>query len=231
MPTQRTPELLNGINIDELTLPRRPGVIRIARFMAGPALRDLQEEITALKSQRWQWHEDHDAVVGASGQRIERNHRTFAHKLSRGDQTPLATLPELLSATTKIEDTIRSLGLDSLRDWEADDFAVHHYDRPNRIGLGFHRDSKRFWGVIPILSVEGSSNLAIRTAGVKTYRRSEEGDLLLLRAPGIIDEAGDFRPEHAVTDLSELGRISLMVRANLEPDTPLTGQRYNNWAA
>ncbi|HWT56100.1 MAG TPA: hypothetical protein VN031_03670 [Candidatus Microsaccharimonas sp.] len=227
MPTQRTPELLRNVNIDELTQPRRPGVVRIARFMAGSALRNLQDEIAAFSPE--QWHEDRDAVVSMSGQRIERNHRTFAHKLSRGDQAPLTKLPELFSATEKIEDAVRSLGLDSLRDWEADDVTVHHYDRPDRVGIGFHRDSKRFWGIIPILSVEGSSNLAIRTAGAKTYRPSDEGDLLLLRAPGIIDEVGDFRPEHAVTDLSEFGRISLMVRANLQPDTQLPGQHYNNW--
>jgi hypothetical protein len=109
-------------------------------------------------------------------------------------------------------------------EWEADELSLHRYDDPD-LGLSLHKDNLRFTGVIAILSLEGKADLA---TDEKVYS-AKPGDLLLLRAPGLLNVPGDHRPEHSVVNLRTPTRTSMMLRANKRPNEQIKGFSYDNW--
>ncbi len=180
---------------------------------------------------RVQWLDAHETYTNLRGLQIVQNHFTFAHKLSRGDQSPLERIPATVRLYKRTEQYIQSLAsiFPSLASWKADELSFHLYD-DEHVGLSKHRDNLRFIGVIAIASIDGSCDLVISSDdGSETALAVEPGDLCLLRAPGLINANQEIRPEHSVQHLRTPTRTSMMLRANTKPDEAIPGFRFNNW--
>ena len=213
----------------ELLDPKGSGVAHLPGFMSTT---DRKSVLSELADQgRVTWQDSHHATyTNQRGLTIVQNHDTFALKLSRGDQRPLARLPYFRAAIGAIKRHVRemSVAITPLRAWVPDEASVHRYDNAE-IGLSFHKDNARFVGLIAILSLDGVCDLAVQRPQGIVCHTANPGDLVLLRAPGLIHSTEDLRPEHAVVNLRTPTRTSLMVRANDRPDDIIPGFTFANW--
>lgn len=214
---------------DTLADPNSPGVVRVGQFVGALTLKACQSELH--DPTRIVWRDNHSTFVNKRGLTIVQNHDVYALKLSRGDQSPLGRIPSLVSVFHDTRDYIRGLSkfLPNVARWEPDELSLHRYDDPE-VGLSFHKDNLRFVRLIAILSLEGQCALAIRHRGRIQKFPALPGDLMLVRAPGLIDSGGeDLRPEHAVVDLLTPTRTSMMLRENSRPHERLAGFEFDNW--
>jgi hypothetical protein len=82
--------------------------------------------------------------------------------------------------------------------------ALHHYP-PGRLGISPHRDSARSVNLIAVFVLEGKGRFFIcrdRDGRDAVDLPNAPGDLILLRAPGLMMGA-DVRPIHGVADIAE----------------------------
>jgi len=111
---------------------------------------------------------------------------------------------------------------------------MHQYDDPE-VGLSRHRDNLRFWGVVAVLTVEGSSDFVIYDGDMEHVLHAEPGTLMLMRATNLTGDLTDvayqqsMNPEHGVVRVRSLPRVSFIVRDNLLPNKPISGFTYDNW--
>lgn len=138
-----------------------PGVLPIEHFIGGAALEGMQEE--SENPFRVSWQDAHESYYNQRGLYIVQNHDVYALKLDRGRQGPTKRIPHAVAAMRSVTRFVRSLSseLPSLTDWKPDELSMHRYDNPD-LGLSFHRDNKRFIGVIAVLSFEGECELKVR---------------------------------------------------------------------
>jgi len=131
---------------------------------------------------------------------------------------------------------VRSLSgvFPSLTDWQADEVSMHRYDEPE-IGLSRHRDNLRFWGLVVVLTLEGSSDFVVYEGADEHVFTVGPGDLALMRATNLTGDPNDKiyqaenNPEHGVVNVTTLPRTSLIVRDNLRPHSSVSGFIYENW--
>lgn len=211
-------------NTRNLIDPNSIGAVKIAEFLRSDVLDAAGKELGGLP-----WMDSRETYVNARGVTIVQNHDTFAIDLTVQDQSLLLECPAIKDVQHAVERYIGKLAkqLATLEKWKSTELSIHRYDAQE--GLSYHRDNKRFIGVVAIVSLQGESDLWIKRAD-----DSEEaietcpGDLLLLRAPGLIDDMGcEIRPEHAVHLITPT-RTSLMLRNNSRPQEPINGFRFNN---
>jgi len=193
------------------------------------------EEIAAVLAEsknpeKVDWHDSHDTYENQRGLTIVQNHYSYALKLSAGDQTPFDAIPSTVALCRRTQRFINSLSpiFPSLADWQPDELSLHLYDDQD-VGLSKHRDTLRFTGLIAIIAIDGTCDLAITHNDEEIPILIEPGDLSLLRAPGLIDCDTEVRPEHSVQNLRTPTRLSMMLRANNRPTEAIKGFHFNNW--
>lgn len=208
--------------------PGKDGVVIIKEFTAAANLSDISAELA--DPERIAWRDNHSTYVNKRGLKIVQNHDTFALKLSDGDQSMTERMPAVMRNARSIQVFIQRLGIifPSLDNWEADELSLHRYDA--KLGLSRHKDNARFIGVIAISALEGECDLEVSNDAGTTAYPTHPGDLIMLRAPGLIDSDEDLRPEHAVVNVRTPTRTSLMLRANNRPDETIPGFHYENWS-
>lgn len=180
------------------------------------------------------WRDNHSAYTNKRGMVIDQRHDVCAYMLRIGNQTIVpGFMRDLAESTTSF---VRSLAPEFpiLSSWGADEVSMHRYDDP-RVGLSRHRDNIRFWGIIAVMTLEGSSDFVVYRDGREYSYRVEPGDLALMRATNLTGDPTDtayqvqMNPEHGVVNVVGLPRISLIVRDNLRPAEPAFGFTYDNW--
>jgi hypothetical protein len=213
---------------DELLDPTALGAMRMPDFIDEAILSAASDELA--DPERVVWQNSHDVYVNQRGLTIIQNHDTYALKLSRGDQSPRERIPTIMDITRAVigQIAVMSHVIPSLAEWTPDELSIHRYDDPD-IGLSGHKDNLRFTHLIAIVSLENVCDLTIIRDGIAHPITAHAGDLMLLRAPGLIDSDVDLRPEHAVVNLRSSTRTSLMLRANNRPDDHIAGFRFANW--
>jgi hypothetical protein len=165
---------------------------------------------------------------------IDQRHDVCAFKLRTGDQLMVPDFMRDIAGS--VAAFIRSLGSEFpvLSSWSADEVSMHRYDDP-LVGLSRHRDNKRFWGVVPIMTLFGASDFVIYHDGKEYAHLVEPGDLALMRATNLTADPGDekyqvqMNPEHGVVNVVSLPRLALIVRDNLRPFESVRGFSYDNW--
>lgn len=180
------------------------------------------------------WRDNHSVYTNNRGLVIDQRHNVIAYKLRIGDQ---AVVPEYMRESAEmVARFVRSLGdeFPVLSVWQADEVSMHQYDDPE-IGLSRHRDNRRFWGVVAVLTVEGVSDFVIYDRGNERVIEAEPGVLMLMRATNLTGDPVNqpyqttMNPEHGVVRVRSLPRVSLIVRDNLQPNEPKRGFTYDNW--
>lgn len=199
------------------------------------------------------WQDAGDTYTNARGVVIEQNHDVFALKLSRGSQKHRKKVPYMDQLNGATQSLVRSLEPEfpSLAAWKADEMSYHRYYEKEK-GLTFHRDNKRFTGLIAVVSVLGECDFQVidrepsltvidEESGKSLIKEwnwkstytipTRPGDVVLTRAPGLFELMDDDedRPEHAVMNVRVLPRISFMLRANKRPSDTGYGFQYHNW--
>ena len=207
--------------------PEAPGVVVLPNFVGSAALAGISSELADRS--RVEWSDSHGVYQNGRKNTIVQNHDTFALKLSRGEQHTIQRLPYIRNTIGVITAHVGQMAEETptLVSWVPDEVSIHRYDR--KLGLSAHKDNLRFFGLIAILNVEGTADLVVDHAGTLLTYTPSPGDLVLLRAPGLIDTTEDLRPEHAVMNVDDNTRTSLMVRANSRPDEQIPGFVFANW--
>lgn len=210
--------------------PDGPGYFLIETGMPSELLSSLYNEI---KDSPLPWHPQYNSFTNARGVVVDQAFEVFAHKLSHGSQEALNQLPAIRALGNFVVSEIvepLSDSFPSLKDWQIDEVAVQRY-RTVEGGLSWHKDLERHPGLIPIFNLIGKACLNIRSDGHHmTTVPLIPGDVVLLRAPGLIDADKEMRPEHAVSRVKGIhGRVSATFRANNRPDEPIDNFRYHNW--
>ena len=179
------------------------------------------------------WHDNHDQRLTERDITVVQNYDAFALKLLQGDQKMVQQVPKMRALAANIENLVKSLvpEFTSLADWVADDMSLHRYD-DLAVGLSFHRDNKRFFGMIAVLSLEGVSDFLIKDAAEQIHEfELTPGDLTLTRGTGLYptEDGRNLSPDHAVVNLKTPHRTSFIVRANDRPNDPIPGLIFDNW--
>lgn len=228
-----TPDKLEGI---ETRLGREGiGAFHIPEAITPQAQELLLTEMTDPTAV--QWWDVHETYENLRGKLIVQNHDVFALKLSRGDQRQVEAAPHMHQLAQEQESFIRGLGaiFPSLLGWTADEMSYHDYD-DTEVGLSFHKDNKRFPGLVAVTTIKGASDFSISSEtegeGQSTYTIPvRPRSLVLMRAVGLVSELPDedLRPEHGVYNVQEGGRVAFMLRDNTKPDDSSYGFTYANW--
>lgn len=228
-----TTDKLRGI--DQALDPGGIGTFVVRNVLDSEQVQLMQSEI--FEPGRLQWREDRKPYHNDRHMLIIQNHMTSALKLTRGDAAMVERVPHMRALAANIQGLITSLApvFPSLASWEADEMSVHRYD-DQEVGLSFHKDNLRFFGLIAVLTVEGASDVAVLDERNEPhYIPVGEGDLNLTRATGLYpstNEAGkpiNLCPDHGVYNLRTPYRTSFIVRANSVPNEPIPGFVYANW--
>ncbi|MCA9309011.1 hypothetical protein KC973_01415 [Candidatus Saccharibacteria bacterium] len=227
-----------------------PGAVRLPDVLDTDFLNDLVAELHDDSCVKWR--DAGDTYVNGRGVQVVQNHDVFALKLSAGDQSYTEQVPLMNQLMCETEDFVQSLSdrYPSLDGWEADEMSYHRYYDPE-VGLSFHRDNKRFHGVIVVITIHGASDFQVidRTPVAWEYDEAsgrdmvsewhwgstytiptQPGDMVLTRATGLMPwMTVANNPEHAVMNVHDLPRISFMVRANSRASDTAYGFEYTNW--
>ena len=209
-----------------------PGVLPIANFIGGVALEGIQ--IESDDPARMPWWNAGSSYYNQRGLLIVQNHDVYALKLDEGDQEPLKRIPHAAMAANSITRFIRGLApaLPRLARWAPDELSLHRY-YDQEVGLSFHRDNKRFDGVIAVLSVEGECEFQVREDEFDDAPTSYDmlpGTLALVRASRLFEDAQDLLcPDHAVVNLKTPTRKSMQLRDNSRPGELVRGFTFANW--
>jgi hypothetical protein len=216
------------IEYRELLDPRGCGVAQLPGFLGSTSLAAIGTELA--DPTRVAWHNSHATYENKRQLTIVQNYDTFALKLSQGDQRPLQRLPYIRTTIDMIRRHVKdmSVAIPTLRSWTPDEASIQRYDNAE-VGLSFHKDNLRFFGLIAILSLDGVCDLAIQRPHMTSYYTAQPGDLMLLRASTLVNTHEDLRPEHAVLNLQTPTRTSLTVRANDRPDEAIPDFHFTNW--
>ncbi len=223
----RDPELaLNALG------PNGPGAMQIYPFFHGLALTDMQREIQ--DPTRVYWEPAADPKPNARGIVVAQNFDVFALRIGAGDQRPFDRLSATMRAKQRIVQFVHNLSVvfPSLAAWEPTELGLHRYYDED-VGISFHRDNRRFVGVIAILSVLHRSELKIRQderdTSIQRFR-TYPGLLTLLRASYLIPDMPELLcPDHEIADLDASGRVSMQLRQNNRPEEVVEGFNFANW--
>lgn len=224
--------------------------MRLAGVIDPDFLGELQSEIRS----NVEWRDAGVEFVNRRGVRIVQNHDVHAVLLP--DDGLAARLPLMSELTLAVEGCVQSLGssssqLRTLAGWRATETSYHKYrldQESDGTGLSFHRDNVEFEGVVAVAGIAGTRLFRVvdrdpveesRTDGGEitewTTRATHTiptgpGDLLLMRATGLVSGSDEYRPEHGIygdSTTEGTGAISMMVRSN-PSGKPLPGFTYDN---
>ncbi|HVX23909.1 MAG TPA: hypothetical protein VG992_01005 [Candidatus Saccharimonadales bacterium] len=207
------------------------GVAVVPDYVQRPQLSFLQQEI--LERGNIAWRDAHEKYTNARGLNIVQNHLSYALRTTAGDQSVFTRLPRLRDMTIHITNDVQGLAelSPTLADWRPDEVVLHDYDDPE-IGLSRHRDHSCYTGIIAILAVYGTCDFVSHHPKTQqaTTREINSGDLVLLRAPGLINTDEEVRPDHAVQNLKTMHRLSATWRQDRQTgQQPLAHTWYDNW--
>lgn len=198
-----------------------------------------------------QWRDAGDTYINGRGIEVVQNHDVFALKAG-GDLEPIWNVPLMTQLAIEVEEFVQSLSdrYPALEQWRADEMSYHRYYDP-KVGLSYHRDNMRFTGLIVVLTIQGESDFQVveRTPKSTEFDRdtgrqiitdwnvrnewaihTTPGSMVLTRATGLQAwQTTVHNPEHAVMNVSDIPRISFMVRANSRPTDRAYGFEYVNW--
>ena len=217
------PELVKALG------PQGLGAHAILGAVDDEWLASFQQQIQVVD-----WRDNHRVDTNKRGLVIDQRHNVVAYKLRVGDQDKV---PEFMRESGEmVARFVRSLGFKFplLGTWQADEVSMHQYDDPE-VGLSRHRDNQRFWGVVAVLTVEGSSDFVIYDGDMEHVLHAEPGTLMLMRATNLTGDPADvayqqsMNPEHGVVRVRSLPRVSFIVRDNLLSNEPIHGFTYDNW--
>lgn len=230
---QITPEKLHGI--EKALGPEGIGTFPIVGALNPEQVQIMQQEI--FDPQRVTWHDSHDDYLNERDMRIIQNHNSFALKLLQGDQSMVDNVPAMKALAMNIEEFVRALSahFPNLASWHVDEMSLHRYDDP-KIGLTYHKDNKRFPGIISVFTLEGTREFAVldKDSNEHVYLVSE-GDLMLTRATKLWDEVDangkvkNLCPDHRTGNLHTRFSTSFITRANDKPNEQIEGFTYDNW--
>lgn len=204
------------IDTESLLNIRKPGVVRVRKYLTATLLAGVRAELAQLPDDAW---EDHHRTLPPStrGVSVTENFKSLTLDTTKGYKTRAFEYPYVFGAAYEIERGIQDLGrnIRTLRGWRASQIAVQKYDHA-AMGISPHKDAGHFWGVIAIASIAGTADLEVEHGGQTHTYPTEPGDLLVLRAPHLFATEQDIRPEHAVVNLG-VPRISLTIRSSTPP--------------
>lgn len=207
--------------------PQNDGVIKIENYFGEIELENMRSELN--DPDKMQWRDVHTKTPTKRGVVVEQNYFSWALKLDRGDQSPYQNLGPIRLGTERIQRTVRGLSrvMPHLYRWTADELTIHRYDAPT--GISAHRDHSRFIGMIAIGVLEGDGKFAIYRDTVTSMYPTNPGDLLLLRAPKPNETDERIRPVHALIDIKQFPRTSMVLRASSRPGEIFPDYTYSNW--
>lgn len=119
-----------------------------------------------------------------------------------------------------------------LADWRAIDTVIQRYGADGF--LSAHRDLVRNPYIVPSFTIAGSCQFDILESREGPFRKTifpEAGDLLLLLAPGLVENPSIAdRPFHQLTGPLDpnIARVAVTFRHNLNPEKPIEGFKYVN---
>lgn len=182
------------------------------------------------------WRDNHSTFENKRELTVIQQHDVYALKLLVGDQAVVAQSQFMRDIANEVERFVQGLSSEFpvLSDWRADEVSMHRYDQED-IGLSRHRDNLRFWGLVVVLTLQGSSDFVIYDGEAEHVSTVRPGSLALMRATNLIGNPSDkarqttLCPEHGVVRVRELPRTSLIVRDNLRPLEEIEGFVYANW--
>lgn len=212
-------------NIERLGDPGKDGVAHIPGYLGEADLEPIWEEMESIK-----WCDEHKKYQNKRGLKIVQNYFSHSLKLDQGDQAWREQMASINGVALQIRKFVQNLWdfYPPLVDWRPNELTFHKYDDSD-VGLSRHKDSKRFVGVIAIASLEGKCDFGIWREGKTTLYPTEPGDLLLMRAPGLIKTDQDIRPEHSVVNIRTPIRTSMTLRQDAQPDQVFGGAKFANW--
>lgn len=213
----------------ELLGPKGPGFTHISSVIDTDHLAAIQTEIHDPANVAWR--DNHTVHRNQRGVDIHQNYDAYSLKLGRGDQEMVAKIPTLRELVLSIENLIRfdlAQYYPALISWHADELVLHRYDA-HRTGLTHHRDQRRFWGIIAVMTLEGKGILDVQDGDNHVSTVVKAGDLTLMRAPDLYPSDEDIRPMHGVDSHEGHTRTSLVIRADRQADKQFDGFTYDNW--
>lgn len=213
--------------IQELQDSQGFGALRVYDFVEDDLLHDSQQEL--FDESRVPWRDNHTTYDNDAGRRIIQNYDVYSLRLDQGDQSPLEAMPNTVEISKRVETFVKSLGLilPPLVGWEPNEMSLHRYDDYD-VGLSPHHDHTCFTELIAIVSLYGACDIELDEFALKMMK---EGDLLLLRAPGLIESDEEVRPMHGVVNLYTQTRVSMSLRVNKDPTKLPKSYTYDNWTA
>ncbi|HXF72459.1 MAG TPA: hypothetical protein VNO79_07620 [Actinomycetota bacterium] len=129
---------------------------------------------------------------------------------------PFEGFPLLAALARELEEAVRAQGraIRGLATWRVGEVGVARY-RPGSLGITPHLDGRWYRRLVAVLTVHGRARFAIcgsrDAADVVEEWRTEPGDLVLMRGPGLAGHR-DGRPFHLVEGPRRGTRLSLGFR-------------------
>lgn len=218
--------------IDHKLGPNGPGSFLLRSVLDERQIDLLHEEV--FDPERVTHRDNHYVGPHKRHGTLVENHSVFALKLLQGDQSMVEKVPRMQALANNVEYFIRSLSVyfPSLEWYVADEMSLHRYD-DQKVGLSFHKDNARFYGLVAIVTLEGQRDFQTmdRSGRIETTT-VREGDLHLTRVNGLYEPTGftsNICPDHAVVNLKTPYSTSFIVRANTLPNELVPGFTYDNW--
>ncbi len=209
--------------------PDGPGFTHISSVIDADHLAAIQAEIHNPKNVAWR--NNRTTHRNQRGVTIYQNYDAFSLKLRHGNQQVVAKVPTVHELVRSVENLIRfdlAQYYPVLTEWHADEMVLHRYDA-HKTGITHHRDQRRFWGIIAVVTLEGKGILSIQDNDNQDSTIVKAGDLTLMRAPDLYPSDDDIRPMHGVDSYQGYSRTSLVIRADRQSDKQFDGFTYDNW--
>ncbi len=229
------PEIREIDRLERSAIAECLGAHGIGSYVLHQAIcRDYLESLPDLST--IPWRDNHTTFKNKRDLTVIQKHDVYALKLRDGDQSVVAKSDFMRAIAYVIERFVQGLAdeFPVLGEWHADEVSMHRYDQED-IGLSRHRDNLRFWGLVVVLTLQGSSDFVVYDGEVEHTTIVSPGSLALMRATNLVGDPSDIArqtnlcPEHGVVRVRELPRTSLIVRDNLLPQEAIDGFVYANW--
>lgn len=210
--------------------PDGPGFVHISSVIDTDYLDAIQTEINNPANVAWR--DNRTSHHNQRGVVIYQNYDAYSLKLRSGNQEMVTRIPVLGGLVQSVENLVRfdlAQYYPALTEWRADEMVLHRYDA-HKTGITHHRDQRRFWGIIAVMTLQGKGIFSVQHGDQSESIVAKAGDLTLMRAPGLYESTDDIRPMHGVDSYQDSSRTSVVIRADRRADEKFDGFTYDNWS-